>query len=694
MVDLRCLARCPLWRTACLTAALGASLLAAPTAGGSGVSRSRVAGASAAEARHVPIDDSLRSREANSDAPGASASGGWVPASAAAAASTSTSAPPTVRTLDKAAARWVQSTLARMTIDEKIGQMIVPAFQSTYLSSDSDEFDRLSKLVRDVQVGGFIMFGGTEPAPNVLLNPTYGTVILGQPLAAASTLNRLQDLAKWPLLNAADFESGAGFRLAGATAFPREMAFGAANDERLTLEAGRIAAQESRALGIHVDFAPVVDVNNNPRNPVINTRSFGEDPARVGALAAAYVRGLVSGGAIATLKHFPGHGDTAVDTHLGLATIPYSRERLAQIELPPFKAAIAAGADAVMVAHIALPAIDPSPGTPATLSQPIVSGLLRHDLGFNGLVYTDSMEMQGVAQKFSAGDAAVRAVQAGNDFVLHSPDERAAAAALKKAVASGAIAAARIDESVTRILQAKARLGLYRERRVNLEAVPTVVGTRAHAAVADEISRKSMTLIKDDRQQVPLTLPRDAQVLYLSVLDYPSGWRIAAPSRTFLPELRKRWPNVTAVELSDRSTQNEIDLLRAMTPRFDGIVVSVFVRAASASGRMDLAAPLVQVLRDVAASSGTRKQPFVTVLFGNPYVAMALSDLPALLLTYDFYDRAETSAVRAIAGDAPIGGHLPIALPGLFPLGHGLDRAAKTKLAETAPAASREARPR
>jgi beta-N-acetylhexosaminidase len=581
---------------------------------------------------------------------------------------------------DKAGVRWVQTTLARMTLDEKIGQLIVPAFQSTYLSSDSDEFDRLARLVREVQVGGFIMFGGTELAPNVLLNPTYGTVILGQPLAAASTLNRLQDLAKWPLLNAADFESGAGFRLAGATAFPREMAFGAANDERLTYEAGRIAAQESRALGIHVDFAPVVDVNNNPRNPVINTRSFGEDPTRVGALAAAYVRGLVSGGAIATLKHFPGHGDTATDTHLGLATIPYARDRLAQIELPPFKAAIAAGADAVMVAHIALPEIDPAPGTPATLSQPIVTGLLRKELGFHGLVYTDSMEMQGVAKQFSPGEAAVRAVQAGNDFVLHSPDERAAVAALKKAVAAGTISQARIDESVTRILQTKARLGLDRTRRVNLEAVPTVVGTRAHAAVADEISRKSMTLIKDDRHEVPLKLPRDAHVLYLSVLDYPAGWRIAAPSRTFLPELRKHWSNVTAVELSDHTTPNELDLLRATTVRYDAIVAAVFVRTASASGRMDLPTPLVQWLKDLATATQTRKQPFVTTLFGNPYTAMTLSDLPSLLLTYDFYDRAESSAVRALTGETPITGHLPIALPGLFPLGHGLDRPPKPVL--------------
>ena len=198
-------------------------------------------------------------------------------------------------------------------------------------------------------------------------------------------------------MNTADFEAGVGFRIAGATAFPRLMAFGAARDERLAQEAGRMTGEEARALGVHVNFAPVVDVNNNPRNPVINTRSYGEDPQLVGRLAAAYIRGLQSAGVSATLKHFPGHGDTDVDSHLGLPIIRHPRERLDQMELPPFRAGIAAGADAVMTAHIEMPALDPTPKTPTTLSQPIVQGLLRKDLGFGGLIYTDSMGMAGVA---------------------------------------------------------------------------------------------------------------------------------------------------------------------------------------------------------------------------------------------------------------------------------------------------------
>jgi len=580
------------------------------------------------------------------------------------------------RPLDRDAEKWVQSTLSRLSVDEKVGQMIVSSFQTSFMSTDSSEFDELVKAVHQYKVGGFHVFGGTERVPQVLLNPTYGAVTLGQPLEAASIVNRLQAISPLPLLNTADFEAGVGFRIAGATAFPRLMAFGAAREERLAHEAGRITGEEARALGVHVNFAPVVDVNNNPRNPVINTRSYGEDPQLVGRLAAAYVRGLQSAGVSATLKHFPGHGDTDVDSHLGLPIIRHPRERLDQMELPPFRAGIAAGADAVMTAHIEMPALDPAPKTPTTLSQPIVQGLLRKDLGFGGLIYTDSMGMAGVTAIYSAGEAAVRAIAAGNDVVLHSPDDGAAFAALRDAVKAGRIPEAQVNRSVERILRAKARAGLHRNKLVNLDAIATVLGTRRNQAVADEVSQRSITLVRDEKNLVPMKVARDAQVLYLSVLDFPSNWRIAAPSRTFIPELRKRWPNVTSVELSDRTSASEIELVRAMAPRYDAVVASVFVRAGSASGRMDLAPPLQRLLVDLA-----RRRPLVTVFFGNPYVATFMPDLPAIMLTYDFYDRAEASAVRALAGEAAIGGRLPIELPGLAKVGSGLDRAAAASTA-------------
>src|SRR4051794_13492863 len=418
------------------------------------------------------------------------------------------------RKLDADGERWVAATLAKMTLDEKVGQLLVSSFGSEYLSTDSPEFEALVKAVREDKVGGFHVFGGVETVPDVLLDANYGTVTLGQPLAAASLLNRLQAIAPYPLLNSADFETGAGFRLEGATAFPRNMAFGAAGDEKLAYEAGRITAIESRAIGVQVNFAPVVDVNNNPRNPVINTRSYGEDPELVGRLGSAYVRGLQSEGMIATLKHFPGHGDTDVDSHLGLPIIKDARESLDKTEFPPFKAGIAAGVGAIMTAHIEMPALDPAPNTPTTLSNRIVSGVLRRELGFNGLIYTDSMGMAGVTQLYTPGEAAVRAIKAGNDVVLHSPDDGAAFAAIKAAVQSGEIPAAQIDRSVERVLRAKAFAGLHRTRAVSLDALANIVGGRAHQAVADTVSQRSITLVRDARNQVPLKAPADAQILY------------------------------------------------------------------------------------------------------------------------------------------------------------------------------------
>ena len=576
--------------------------------------------------------------------------------------------------LDRDARRWVESTIKKLTADEMVGQLIMPRFAGVYTSSDSDVFDQLSTFIRQAHVGGVIAFGGEEAVPQVLLNPTYGPIVLGQPLAVASMLNRLQAIATIPLLTAADFEWGVGMRLAGATRFPRAMAFGAAGDDQLAFEAGRITATEGRALGVHVDFGPVADVNNNPRNPVINIRSFGEDPARVGALAAAWTRGLQQGGMLATMKHFPGHGDTAVDSHLGLPIIRHPRERLDALELAPFKSGLGAGAAGVMVAHIELPALDSASG-PATFSHPVVTGLLRDELKFDGLIYTDAMNMDAVAKMGTSGENAVKAVLAGIDVVLDPPDPMDAFRGLKAAVESGRIARPRLEASVRRVLEAKARLGLHKSRATSLDTAPTLVGTRQHAAIARQVSERAITLIRDERSSVPLKLPRAASVLFLSVLDYPRGWRIAAPSRAFLPALRERWPDVQAVEVSDQTTTNELSLIRAMAPRFDAVVAAVYVRAASGTGRLDLAAPVVSLLQELGRASTRSSRPFVAAFFGSPYVPMGLPDLPAMLLTYDFSDVAEESAVKAMSGEIPIGGRLPIALPGLFQVGHGLTRA-------------------
>jgi len=576
----------------------------------------------------------------------------------------------------KEAELWVVRTMAKMTLDEKIGQLIFSSINAAYLSTDSEEFERLRHLVRDLKVGGFHVFGSAEALPQVMLNPVWGggnAARKGEPYSAAMILNRLQSESAVPLLTSGDFEGGAAYILNGATRLPRAMVIGATGDEQMAFKAGVVGATEARAIGVNIDFYPVVDVNNNARNPVINLRSFGEDPALVSRMAVAYIKGIQSTGAFATAKHFPGHGDTNVDTHLGLAVINHPRERLDQVELVPFKAAIAAGVDAVMSSHIVLPALDPTPGIPATLSRPILTGILRDELKFGGLIFTDSMTMDAISKMFSHDKAAAMAVQAGVDFVLHSPDDDAAFKGIKAAVAAGEISEAQVNASVERILRAKARLGLHVNRHVDPAGIAAKFGSRAHAQVAQEINDKGITLIKDERSQVPLPAPRDANVLYLSVLDYASGWREGIPSRTMIPELKKRWPNLTAIEVTDRTTASEYELIRALARRADAVIAGVFVRIASYSGRMDLSQSQIALLDSVAAQN----KPFAAVCFGNPYTATFLPKLPAVLLGYEFSDFTERAAAKALAGEIPIGGKLPISLPAMFPIGHGLTRAAK-----------------
>jgi beta-N-acetylhexosaminidase len=419
---------------------------------------------------------------------------------------------------------------------------------------------------------------------------------------------------------------------------------------------------------VHVDFAPVADVNNNPRNPVINIRSFGENPARAGEMVASFARGLQDAGMLAVLKHFPGHGDTDVDSHLGLPIVAHGRERLDAVELAPFKAGIAAGASGVMVGHIELPSIDPEK-QPATFSPKIISTLLKP--GFDGLIYSDSMKMAAITKMATAGEAAVRAVKAGIDVILDSPDSAAAAAGIVAAVKAGDIPRSQVEQSARRILEAKGAPGSLRTRMVNLDAVPLSVGGRKHDAVARSVSERSITLVKDARNSVPLPTPKTGRLLYLSVLDYPSGWRVAAPSRAVIPELKARWANTESVEISDRTTPSSSSwcgrwpqLRRDRRRRVRRGVVRQRPPRSCAAGRA------------TAAGSGARHGASIAAVRGSVFRQSLHADvrpeIPSMMLTYDFSDYAETSAVKALAGEIAIGGKLPIALPGLFPIGHGL----------------------
>ena len=389
-----------------------------------------------------------------------------------------------------------------MTLRDEVAQLIFISFHGAAPNSRSREYRKFMAQIRDTKVGGLI-----------LVNWSNGRVIQkAEPYAVAAFLNRMQRLAKTPLMVSGDFERGASMRVDGTTVFPHAMAFGAAGNPAYSRYEGEVTAREARALGVHWIYYPVADVNNNPDNPIINIRSFGENPEAVAAQVKAFIEGAHADKknyALATVKHFPGHGDTAVDSHMNMPVITADRERLDRVELVPFKAAIEAGVDSVMTAHIAVPALSP-PGIPSTLSPAILTDLLKKDLGFKGIVVTDALEMAGIVKDFSTGDAAVRALEAGADVLLMPTDPDAVVKAVTAAVQSGRLTRQRIQESVVKVLAAKERVGLDRKRFVDLEGISDIVDSPESNEKAQEIADHAVTLVRNNGAMIPLAAPDKA----------------------------------------------------------------------------------------------------------------------------------------------------------------------------------------
>jgi beta-N-acetylhexosaminidase len=546
---------------------------------------------------------------------------------------------------------WVEQTLASMTLDEKIGQLIIPATVGMFLSQDSDVFQQIRRDITEFHVGGYHMLGEVN--------------ILHEPAGVALLINHLQQLSKVPLWITADFEGGVGLRYIGATRLPRAMAMGATGDPNMAYQAGRIAAEEARALGVQVNFYPVADVNNNARNPIINIRSFGGDPGQVSRMVRAYIRGSQEHGVMATAKHFPGHGDTSVDSHLELPIVDVDRTRLDAIELPPFRAAVDEGVGGVMSAHIALPQIEPEK-LPATLSPKMLTGVLRGELKFNGVIFTDAMNMQGIVAHYPEGEAAVRAIKAGADVVLYPPSVEKAFTALKRAVETGDIRESRVDESVRRILKAKATLGLDRERLVDIDKLDRVLGSSEHQRTAQQIIENAITLVRDKRAVLPLKLAPDQKVLFITMVDNSDGWRDGVPGRAFFAGLLKRHSNSTNVYVTDRTSPAEFELIKKLAAFSDAVIVNGFIRVASSKGSIDLSDGEIKLLKHL---SGIEK-PFAFVLYGSPYLLSFVPELPTYILAYEYYSAAEDAALKAVLGEIEFKGKLPIELPGLYPIGH------------------------
>ena len=552
-----------------------------------------------------------------------------------------------------AAVSWVETTLASLSLDEKVGQLIIPATVGMFLTETSDAYQQMRRDIDQFHVGGYHLLGDVNA--------------MHEPAGVALLLNQLQQSVKVPLWFTADFEGGAGYRYLGATRLPRAMAMGATGDPDLAFQAGRITAEEARAIGVHVNFYPVVDVNNNARNPIINIRSFGGDPELVSRMARANIRGSQSAGEMATAKHFPGHGDTSTDSHMELPTIDIDRARLDRIELPPFRAAVAEGVGGVMSAHIALPRIE-TEKLPATLSPKMLTGVLRDELHFNGVIFTDALNMRGVAAHYPEGEAAVRALEAGADILLYPPSVEQAFNAVKHAVEAGAIPTARIDQSVRRVLAAKQQLGLDKNRLTDLSKLAQVLGSREHQQTAQRIIDSAVTLVRDEKKALPLKLAPEQRVLCITLVDNHEGWQGSTPGNTFLQGLLKRHARTTNAYVSERTSPAEFDLLKKLASFADVIIVNGFIRVAAYKGSIDLSEGEISLLKTVSAMD----KPFAFVLYGSPYMLSFVPELPSYILTYEYYPAAEEAALKAVLGEIEFKGHLPIELPGLYPIGHGL----------------------
>ncbi len=563
------------------------------------------------------------------------------------ACATAAASPPSVaivKPTQPVAADTVQRLLDSLPLRARVAQLVMPWISGAYAAAGDPELVKAQRWVDSLQVGGII-------------------VSIGSPLDIAAKLAVLQRQARVPLLIASDLEGGTAMRFTGGTAFPTNMGVAATGRERDAYEMGRITAVEGRAVGIHLVFAPVADVNNNAANPIINTRSFGEDPAAVARLVAAEVRGLQEHGMLATAKHFPGHGDTGSDSHVGLPVVDAPWARLDSVELAPFRAAIRSGVAAVMSAHIALPGIDSGRVRPATVTPSLLTGVLRDSLGFEGLVVTDALDMGAIIKTYGAGESAVLALLAGADLLLQPSDPGAAIDAVVAAVESGRVSRERLDRSVRRILEMKRRAGLFDGQRTALGSVMDSVGTAAHQDVARDVTARSLILVRDDSGTVSRFRSRAQPVTVLSYADDPSS----PVGATLAAELRASGYAVTTFRLWPSSGPASYDSARTALAASPVAVVATSVRVSAWSNRISLPPDVADLVNASARSRST-----ILVSFGSPYLLLQAPAVQGYLLAWAGRAMNEQAVGAALTGRAGISGRLPISLDAATPVGAGL----------------------
>lgn len=540
-----------------------------------------------------------------------------------------------------------------MTLRERIAQLVVIPFYGDLPGSKSPEHKRFLHLVSESRVGGLILVNRVQ----------NGIAKNAEPHEMASFINRMQKAAKVPLIVAGDFERGASMRVSGTTKWPHNMAFGAARDYEASRAQGAYTAEEARALGVHWVFAPDADVNNNPANPIISIRSYGENPQEVASHVRSYIKGAQSAvhPVLVTAKHFPGHGDTAVDSHVGLPRLEVAKSRLEEVEFIPFRAAIDAGVDAIMTAHMSVPALDPS-DTPATVSPAILTGILRKELGFQGIVVTDAMDMQGLTKILPGGEAAVRAIEAGADVLLMPPDPDAAIAAVLKAVNTGRISRQRIEESLERVLAAKLRVGLGESRLVDLKNISRVVHSQESQDRAQQVAGRAITLVKNQDDVLPLENPASACHFILSES------RLGQSGRKLAELIPKELPGASWRRFTPATPATELSKAAKKAAACKAVVIYAFVSVAAYRGNVALAGGYPKFVEQLIAGPA----PVVMVSLGNPYLLSSFPDVAAYLNTYSTAPTSEVAALKAIKAEIPIEGHLPVTIPDIAPQGAGI----------------------
>jgi beta-N-acetylhexosaminidase len=549
-------------------------------------------------------------------------------------------------------ARAVQRWMRTMTLRDEVAQMVMVPFTGRPLNTRSREFRKMADLVRREHVGGMI-----------LVNVTQGRLVQkADPLEAAQFIDSMQTLARVPLLISGDLERGASMRLEGTTVFPHAMAFTAGSDPAAARFEGEVTAREARAIGINWVFYPVADVNSNPDNPIINIRSFGENPEEVGKFVEAFIDGahsVTSNYVITTAKHFPGHGDTATDTHLNLGTINSDLNHLQTIEFAPFRAAIAAGVDSIMTAHLAVPALEAA-DIPATLSPAILTGTLREQLAFKGIVVTDALEMGGIAKGFNVAEASVRAVKAGADVLLMPRDPVAAINAVVAAVARKEISRKRIQASVVRLLQAKVKVDLDLNRRIDLKKISDVVDLPENAARAEAIAAHAVTLVRNEGKMIPLA--KNAKACFVAMVESHNGQQ----GDQFADQLRQIAPGAPLFSIAPDQVKDTSPTI--LSSPCDAYVVAAWVSVAGYRGNVALGGDFPDLLNSIIATN----KPVALISLGNPYIVRSFPDVKAYMATFSTVPPSEAAAVKALFGLEPITGKLPVSIPGIAPYHAGL----------------------